>query len=369
MINYPFRQIEKKWQQKWQNENTFKTKDIPEKKFYILEMFAYPSGKIHVGHVRNYVMGDIIARFKRQNGFDVLHPFGWDAFGLPAENAAKENNLHPKDWTMSNIKKMKKQLMMLGLSYDWDREITTCDESYYKVQQEFFIKLYENNLIERKTQTVNWDPKEQTVLANEQVIDGKGWRSGVKIEKRQMATWSLKISDFADDLLSSLSDLSGWPSKVKSMQTQWIGKSDGIEIKFKISNRNDLDDITVFTTCPETIFGASFIAISPFHKLANILKKYSKEIETFVHTHQAEIGEKTADIDKKEKIGLHTNLFADHPFDKGKQIPIFIANFVMTDYGSGAIFGCPYHDDRDFEFATKYNLDIKQVVFGKEKKR
>ena len=350
-----FQVIEKKWQKYF-----FKKKLINKKgkKFYCLEMFPYPSGKIHMGHVRNYTIGDVIARFKYLKGFNVLHPMGWDAFGLPAENASKQNNLHPREWTNKNIKTMKAQLKLLGLSIDWDQEISTCEESYYKHQQELFIDFYNNGLVSRKETYVNWDPVEKTVLANEQVINGRGWRSNAIVERKKLSQWFFNITKFAENLLKDLDHLKGWPDKVKLMQKNWIGKSFGCEIDFSIINKSDT--IKVFTTRPDTIFGASFIALSSDHPL----NKYFSNIESFkkFKSECNKTGTTEEALANAEKLGFNTNLFAKHPFITNKKIPIFFANFVLMDYGTGAIFGCPAHDQRDFDFAKKYNLEITKVV-------
>jgi len=321
-------------------------------------MFPYPSGKIHMGHVRNYTIGDVIARFKYLNGFNVLHPMGWDSFGLPAENAAKENNLHPKKWTEKNISQMKRQLKLLGLSIDWDREISTCDENYYKHQQELFIEFYNKGYVSRKENYVNWDPAEQTVLANEQVIDGKGWRSGVTVQRKKLSQWVFNITKFTSELLNDLSLLKNWPEKVKLMQKNWIGKSVGCEIDFKIIEVEE--KIRIFTTRPDTIFGASFLAISVDHPACARLKNDDKFIEFKEKCLQTGTTEEALAV--AEKNGYHTGMYASHPFIRDKKIPIFVANFVLMDYGTGAIFGCPAHDQRDLDFAKKYNLQIIEVV-------
>ncbi len=349
-----FQVIEKKWQDFFSKEKLFR-KDG--KKFYCLEMFPYPSGKIHMGHVRNYTIGDVVARYKFLNGFNVLHPMGWDAFGLPAENASKQNNLHPKKWTENNISKMKSQLKMLGLSIDWDLEISTCDKDYYKHQQEIFIDLYNNGLVSRKETYVNWDPVENTVLANEQVIDGKGWRSNATVERKKLSQWFFNITKFSEELLGDLGTLSGWPEKVKLMQKNWIGKSIGCEINFQIDKEND--SIVIFTTRPDTIFGASFLALSVDHPLS---KKFNDDVSFVKFKKECNKSGTTEEaLANAEKIGFNTNLYAQHPFLK-KKIPIYFANFVLLDYGTGAIFGCPAHDQRDFDFATKYKLEILKVV-------
>ena len=323
-------------------------------------MFPYPSGKIHMGHVRNYTIGDVLARYKKLRGFNVLHPMGWDSFGLPAENAARENNLHPKDWTKKNIETMKKQLKLLGLSLDWDREISTCEPEYYKHQQEFFLELFKKKLVYKKDTYVNWDPAEQTVLANEQVINGRGWRSGVIVERKKLSQWFFNINKFSQNLLDELEKLENWPEKVKLMQKNWIGKSYGCEINFKINKKNKLNSIKVFTTRPDTIFGASFIAISVDHPIAKIFEK-SKDFISF-KLECSKMGTTEEALANAEKVGFNTNLFALHPFDKKIKLPIYIANFVLMDYGTGAIFGCPAHDQRDLDFANKYKLKVLPVV-------
>jgi leucyl-tRNA synthetase len=350
-----FQAIEKKWQKKFADSKLYNKNG---KKFYCLEMFPYPSGKIHMGHVRNYTIGDVIARYKFLNGFNVLHPMGWDSFGLPAENASKLNKLHPKEWTNKNIKIMKEQLKMLGLSIDWDLELSTCDKDYYRHQQEIFIDFYNNGLVSRKETYVNWDPIEQSVLANEQVINGRGWRSNAVVERKKLSQWFFNITKFADDLLIDLESLNGWPNKVKLMQQNWIGKSFGCEINFEMIESNE--KINVFTTRPDTIFGTSFIAVSTDHflnlKFANNqkFKKFKEECNKSGTTEEA--------LANAEKLGFNTGLFVKHPFIDNKKIPIFFANFVLMDYGTGAVFGCPAHDQRDFDFAKKYNLNIIKVV-------
>ena len=356
MERYNCLAVEKKWQQKFSKETLKREKS--KKKFYCLEMFPYPSGNIHMGHVRNYTIGDVIARYKYLNGFDVLHPMGWDAFGLPAENASKQNNSHPKDWTNENIKTMKKQLQMLGLSIDWSLEISTCDKNYYKFQQEIFIDFFKNGLVSRRETYVNWDPVEKTVLANEQVIDGRGWRSNAIVERKKLSQWFFNITKFSEDLLTDLEKLEGWPDKVKLMQKNWIGKSLGCEIDFEISNKKE--KIKIFTTRPDTIYGASFIALSTDHPLSENFKNL-KDFKDF-KINCDKTGTTEEALANAEKIGYKSNLTANHPFIPGKKIPIYFANFVLMDYGSGAIFGCPAHDQRDFEFAKKYDLEIIQVV-------
>jgi len=354
---YNFKSIEKKWQNLFEEKKIFKTKNNYKKKFYCLEMFPYPSGNIHMGHVRNYTLGDVIANYKRLNGYNVLHPMGWDAFGLPAENAAIQNNLHPKDWTLKNISTMKLQLKRLGLSIDWDKEISTCDELYYKHQQILFSLLYKRGIAYKKKSYVNWDPVDNTVLANEQVIDGKGWRSGAIIEKKELNQWFLNITKYSDQLLKSLDDLKGWPEKVKLMQKNWIGKSVGCEIDFVSDFKNT--KIKIFTTRPDTIFGASFIAIAPDHPFTEYFKN-EKNFQSFKELALKNVGTESS-LSKNEKLGFKTPFFALHPF-LNKKIPIYVANFILMDYGTGAIFGCPAHDQRDLEFAKKYNLEIIPVV-------
>jgi len=357
MENYNSILIEKKWQDFFEKEKTFKAKKENNKKFYCLEMFPYPSGNIHMGHVRNYTLGDVIANFKRLNGYNVLHPMGWDAFGLPAENAAIQNNLHPKDWTLRNISTMKSQLKRLGLSIDWGKEISTCDESYYKHQQVLFSLLFKKGIAYKKKSYVNWDPIDKTVLANEQVIDGKGWRSGAIVEKKELDQWFLNITKYSDQLLDSLKDLKGWPEKVRLMQKNWIGRSEGCEIEF-ISDLKNIK-IKIFTTRPDTIFGASFIAIAPDHPFTEAFKN-DKNFIDFKKSALKNIGTESS-LSKNEKLGFKTSFFASHPF-LNKKIPVYVANFILMDYGTGAIFGCPAHDQRDLEFAKKYNLEIISVV-------
>ena len=356
MERFNFHSIEQKWQTYFSKKKLYR--EQKDKKFYCLEMFPYPSGKIHMGHVRNYTIGDVIARFKYLNGHNVLHPMGWDSFGLPAENAARDNNLHPKQWTEKNISQMKRQLKMLGLSIDWDREISTCDESYYKHQQELFIEFYNKGYVSRKENYVNWDPKEQTVLANEQVINGKGWRSGAIVQRKKLSQWVFNMTKFTDELLNELQLLKDWPEKVKLMQQNWIGKSVGCEINFKILQKEE--KIKIFTTRPDTIFGASFLAVSIDHPICQQFGKDEKFITFKEDCLKSGTTEEALAI--AEKNGYNTGFFAQHPFIKDKKIPIFAANFVLMDYGTGAIFGCPAHDQRDLDFAKKYNLEIIEVV-------
>ena len=361
MNRYNFKKVEIKWQKIWDKQKAYKSKlDKSKKKFYCLEMFPYPSGKIHMGHVRNYTIGDVLARVKAMQGYNVLHPMGWDSFGLPAENAAKQNNLDPKTWTESNIKIMKSQLRKMGLSLDWDREISTCSEEYYKHQQLFFLELYEKGLVYRKENYVNWDPVEQTVLANEQVIDGKGWRSGVTVERKKLNQWFFNISKFSDDLLEGLKKLKNWPDKVKTMQKNWIGKSFGCEIDFKISGSSYVKKIKCFTTRPDTLFGFSFLALSIDHPIAEHFKNDPKFIK--FKEECSKTGTTEESIALGDKIGFKTELMAINPLDSSNKVPVYFANFVLMDYGFGAVFGCPAHDQRDFDFAKKYNLEIKTVV-------
>ncbi len=351
-------EVDKKWQIFWsKRKNQFKNTD-KKKKFYCLEMFPYPSGKIHMGHVRNYAIGDVVARYKMLNGFNVLHPMGWDSFGLPAENAARENNLNPNEWTKKNISAMKHQLKLLGLSIDWDLEISTCDEEYYKHQQELFIDFFNKGLVIRKETYVNWDPVEETVLANEQVIDGRGWRSNALVERKKLYQWFFNISKFSNELLEDLETLKEWPEKVKLMQKNWIGKSLGCEVNFKISNKEKF--ITVFTTRPDTIFGATFLAVSADHPICDSFKN-QKDFINFKNK-CSQVGTTEEAIANAEKIGFKTDLKVQHPFIKDKKLPVYVANFILMDYGTGAIFGCPAHDQRDYDFAKKYKLDIIPVV-------
>ncbi len=361
MSRYNFKLTEEKWQNFWEKNNFFKCKtDKNKKKYYCLEMFPYPSGKIHMGHVRNYTIGDVLSRYKILKGFNVLHPMGWDAFGMPAENAARDNKLDPKDWTNSNIDTMKKQLKRLGLSIDWDREISTCSEKYYKHQQTFFLELLEKKLVYRKENYVNWDPVDETVLANEQVIDGKGWRSGATVERKKLSQWFFNISKFSQDLLDGLDELDTWPNKVKTMQKNWIGKSFGCEIEFEIEGDININKVKCFTTRPDTLFGFSFLALSPDHEISKYYVK-DKNFQKFKED-CSKTGTTEEAIAVGEKIGYKTNLRAINPLKPDQKVPVFFANFVLMDYGFGAVFGCPAHDQRDFDFAKKYNLEIKTVV-------
>ena len=361
MNRYNFKVIEKKWQDFWISNKSFQSKiDKNKKKFYCLEMFPYPSGKIHMGHVRNYTIGDVLSRYKTLTGYNVLHPMGWDSFGMPAENAAKQNNLDPKEWTEKNIETMKFQLKQLGLSIDWEREISTCSPSYYKHQQKLFLDLYDKGLVYRKESYVNWDPVDKTVLANEQVIDGKGWRSGAIVERKKLNQWFFKISEFSEELLNDLESLNEWPDKVKTMQKNWIGKSFGCEINFKIEGSKDIQTIKCYTTRPDTLFGFSFLALSVDHPLS---KFYSKQKDFIEFKRKcSKTGTTEESIAQATKIGFKTNLLALNPLDLNQKVPVYFANFVLMDYGFGAVFGCPAHDQRDFDFAKKYNLEIKTVV-------
>ncbi|MDC3158038.1 leucine--tRNA ligase, partial [Candidatus Pelagibacter sp.] len=361
MERYNFKKVESKWQEKWEQSEVFKSSiDHSKEKFYCLEMFPYPSGKIHMGHVRNYTIGDVLSRYKSLKGFNVMHPMGWDAFGMPAENAARENNLDPKEWTNKNILAMKEQLKRLGLSIDWEREISTCSEEYYKHQQLFFLELYEKGLVYRKENYVNWDPVDQTVLANEQVIDGKGWRSGAVVERKKLNQWFFKISKFSDELLNGLDSLEEWPNKVKVMQKNWIGKSFGCEIAFQVEGNLPIKEIKCFTTRPDTLFGFSFLALSVDHEISKYYET-DKKFQQFKNE-CSKTGTTEEAIASGEKIGFKTNLMAINPLNANQKVPVFFANFVLMDYGFGAVFGCPAHDQRDFDFAKKYNLKIKTVV-------
>ena len=361
MERYNFKKIEDYWQKEWEKNKSFKSKvDKTKKKFYCLEMFPYPSGKIHMGHVRNYTIGDVLARFKALQGYNVLHPMGWDSFGMPAENAARQNNLDPKTWTESNISNMKRQLKKLGLSIDWDREISTCSPEYYKHQQKFFLDLYDKGLVYRKEEYVNWDPIDQTVLANEQVIDGKGWRSGAIVERKKLNQWFFNITKFSNELLESLNSLNDWPNKVKVMQKNWIGKSVGCEVGFKIESSKNIDEIKCFTTRPDTLFGMSFVALSVDHPLSKFYEN-DKEFTNFKKK-CSETGTTEESIAVAEKIGFKTDLVAINPLNEKVKVPVYFANFVLMDYGLGAVFGCPAHDQRDLDFARKYNLKVEAVV-------
>ncbi|WP_017999124.1 leucine--tRNA ligase [Paracoccus sp. N5] len=355
---------EPRWQKAWDDAETFRAVRDERPKYYVLEMFPYPSGRIHMGHVRNYTMGDVVARFKRAQGFSVLHPMGWDAFGMPAENAAMEQGGHPRDWTYGNIATMRGQLKPLGLSIDWSREFATCDDAYVAQQQALFLDMLEAGLITRKSAQVNWDPVDMTVLANEQVIDGKGWRSGATVERKELTQWFFKISDYSDELLSALDGLEGWPEKVRLMQANWIGKSRGLQFRFDTVGLPDFPQIEVYTTRPDTLMGASFVALSPDHPLVKALAAKDAAVAAFVEECR-KIGTTEEAIETAPKLGFDTGLTVRHPLDPDWQLPIWIANFVLMDYGTGAIFGSPAHDERDHEFASKYGLPIR-ATFGEK---
>jgi leucyl-tRNA synthetase len=356
-------EADRRWQARWEEQRCFEAdSDSAKPKTYVLEMFPYPSGRIHMGHVRNYTMGDVIARYRRMQGHEVLHPMGWDAFGMPAENAAMERKVHPGEWTWANIATMRDQLKRLGFALDWSRELATCDPAYYGHEQALFLDLFDAGLVYRKESEVNWDPVDMTVLANEQVIDGKGWRSGTPVERRKLAQWFLKITDFAEELLDGLGKLDQWPEKVRLMQENWIGKSRGMQFRFRLAQAIEvIDEVEVFTTRPDTIFGASFVAIAASHPIAQAVARTDPEAVRFIAECQRR-GTSLAEIEAAEKQGYRTSVEAVHPFDPEWRVPIYIANFVLMDYGTGALFGSPGHDQRDFEFATKYDLPIKRVV-------
>lgn len=357
---YNIRESEERWRSTWAEKRVFEVSEDPGKpKYYVLEMFPYPSGRIHVGHVRNYTLGDVVARYRRARGFNVIHPMGWDAFGLPAENAAIENNRHPAEWTYANIDAMRAQLQSMGLSIDWGREIATCHPDYYRHEQKMFLDFYKKGLAYRKESTVNWDPVENTVLANEQVVDGKGWRSGAPVERRQLSQWFLKITDYAEELLADIKTLERWPEKVRLMQENWIGKSQGLQFKFDITGNDQ--KIEVFTTRPDTLFGAAFVALAPDHPLAKALAGDKPGFDDFIRRCQA-IGTSEAAIEQAEKLGFDTGHTVAHPFLDGVELPVYVANFILMDYGTGAIFGCPAHDQRDLDFARKYGLPVTAVV-------
>ena len=362
---YNAREAEPRWQQRWDAAGIYATKnDDPRPKYYVLEMFPYPSGRIHMGHVRNYAMGDVVARYQRAIGNNVLHPMGWDAFGMPAENAAMERKVHPKGWTYDNIAAMKKQLQSMGLSLDWAREIATCDPKYYKHQQRMFLDFLKAGLVERKQSKVNWDPVDHTVLANEQVIDGRGWRSGAIVEQRELTQWFFKISDYSEDLLKSLDTLERWPDKVKLMQKNWIGRSEGLLVRFALDAAtapNKQSELEIFTTRPDTLFGAKFMALSPDHPLAAAAAAKNPKLADFI-AECKRIGTSQEAIDTAEKLGFDTGIRAVHPFDPNWTLPVYVANFILMDYGTGAIFGCPAHDQRDLDFVNKYGLGNVPVV-------
>jgi leucyl-tRNA synthetase len=362
---YNAREAEARWQKVWAEYGIFATKnDDPRPKYYVLEMFPYPSGRIHMGHVRNYTMGDVVARYKRATGNAVLHPMGWDAFGMPAENAAIDRKVHPKSWTYDNIAAMKKQLQSMGLSLDWAREIATCDPAYYKHQQKMFLDFLTAGLVERKQSKVNWDPVDQTVLANEQVIEGRGWRSGALVEQRELTQWFFKISNYSEDLLAALDTLDRWPEKVRLMQKNWIGRSEGLLLRFMLdpaTTPNKENELEIFTTRPDTLFGTKFMALSPDHPLSQAAAKKNPKLAEFIEQCHR-MGTAQAEIETAEKLGFDTGMRAIHPFDPNWTVPVYVANFILMDYGTGAIFGCPAHDQRDLDFVNKYGLGNTPVV-------
>jgi leucyl-tRNA synthetase len=365
---YNAREVEARWQKVWNDKDVFVTSnDDPRDKYYVLEMFPYPSGRIHMGHVRNYAMGDVVARYKRAKGFNVLHPMGWDAFGMPAENAAMQNKVHPKDWTYENIAFMRDQLKIMGLSLDWSREFATCDVEYYTQQQRLFLQFLEAGLVYRKNAKVNWDPVDMTVLANEQVIDGRGWRSGALVEQRELTQWFFRISDYSEDLLEAIESLDRWPDKVRLMQKNWIGKSEGLRIRFEFTASAPTGDtaLEIFTTRPDTLYGASFMGLSPDHPISAKLAENNPEVAAFIEEcHQMGTSEEA--IEKAEKKGVDTGLRVKHPLDDSIELPVYVANFILMDYGTGAIFACPAHDQRDLDFARKYDLPVIPVVLPKD---
>lgn len=365
---YNAREVEARWQKVWNDKDVFVTSnDDPRDKYYVLEMFPYPSGRIHMGHVRNYAMGDVVARYKRAKGFNVLHPMGWDAFGMPAENAAMQNKVHPKDWTYENIAFMRDQLKIMGLSLDWSREFATCDVEYYTQQQRLFLQFLEAGLVYRKNAKVNWDPVDMTVLANEQVIDGRGWRSGALVEQRELTQWFFRISDYSEDLLEAIETLDRWPDKVRLMQKNWIGKSEGLSVRFEFTAPAPTGDtvLEIFTTRPDTLFGASFMGLSPDHPISAKIAEDNPEIAAFIEEcHQMGTSEEA--IEKAEKKGIDTGLRVKHPLDDSIELPVYVANFILMDYGTGAIFACPAHDQRDLDFARKYDLPVIPVVLPKD---
>jgi leucyl-tRNA synthetase len=364
---YNPRTVEARWQKAWDERDLYRCdNDDPRPKYYVLEMFPYPSGRIHIGHTRNYTMGDVVARYKRARGFNVLHPMGWDAFGMPAENAAMQNKVHPKAWTYENIATMKAQLKLMGFSIDWSREFATCDPEYYAHQQKLFTDFLEAGLVARKTAKVNWDPIDQTVLANEQVIDGKGWRSGAEVEQRELTQWFFKITDYSQDLLDSIDGLDRWPERVRTMQRNWIGRSEGLRIRFEFDAAPPSGDDTleIFTTRPDTLFGASFMALSPDHPISAACAIDNPELTAFIEECRR-IGTTAEAIEKAEKRGFDTGLKVRHPVIPGQLLPVYVANFVLMDYGTGAIFACPGHDQRDLDFANKYGLPVIPVVMPK----
>ncbi len=365
---YNAREVEARWQKVWTDKDVFVTSnEDPRDKYYVLEMFPYPSGRIHMGHVRNYAMGDVVARYKRAKGFNVLHPMGWDAFGMPAENAAMQNKVHPKDWTYENIAFMRDQLKIMGLSLDWSREFATCDVEYYTQQQRLFLKFLAAELVYRKNAKVNWDPVDMTVLANEQVIDGRGWRSGALVEQRELTQWFFKISDYSEDLLDAIETLDRWPEKVRLMQKNWIGKSEGLRVRFEFTAPAPTGDkvLEIFTTRPDTLFGASFMGLSPDHPISAKLAETNPELKAFIDDCH-KLGTSEEAIEKAEKKGVDTGLRVKHPLDDNIELPVYVANFILMDYGTGAIFACPAHDQRDLDFARKYGLPVTPVVLPKD---
>jgi leucyl-tRNA synthetase len=366
---YDPRASEQKWQSAWEAAKLFSARnDDPRPKYYVLEMFPYPSGRIHMGHVRNYTMGDVVARYKRAKGFNVLHPMGWDAFGLPAENAARDNRVNPRDWTYANIATMKGQLKTMGLSLDWDREFATCDPSYYRHQQKMFLDFWQAGLVERKAAKVNWDPVDMTVLANEQVIDGRGWRSGAPVEQRDLTQWFFRITSRAQDLLDGLDALPRWPDKVKLMQANWIGRSEGLQVRWKLDPATAPDgesELEVYTTRPDTLFGASFMAVAADHPLARKAAANNPALAAFIDEVRHR-GTSAADLETAEKLGFDTGIRVVHPFDDSWTLPVYVANFVLMEYGTGAIFGCPSGDQRDLDFARKYGLPVVPVVMPED---
>ncbi|HEU0221858.1 MAG TPA: class I tRNA ligase family protein, partial [Paracoccaceae bacterium] len=363
MSRYNAREVEPKWQAAWDAAGCFRAERDPARpKYYVLEMFPYPSGRIHMGHVRNYTMGDVIARYKRTRGFNVLHPMGWDAFGLPAENAAMEKGVHPAAWTYQNIADMRAQMKPLGFSLDWNRELATCDPEYYGQQQAMFLDMLAKGLVYRKASVVNWDPVDMTVLANEQVIDGRGWRSGAPVERRELTQWFFRISDYAEELLAALDGLTQWPEKVRLMQANWIGRSHGLQFRFDVLGAPaGFESLEVYTTRPDTLFGASFAAISPDHPLARRLAEDDPALAAFC-AECRRLGTSEAALETAEKRGYDTGLRVVHPFDPGWTLPVYVANFILMEYGTGAIFGCPAHDQRDLDFARRYGLPVLPVV-------
>jgi leucyl-tRNA synthetase len=362
---YNAKEAEPKWRKVWEERDLFRTDNAdPRPKYYVLEMFPYPSGRIHMGHVRNYAMGDVVARYMRAKGFNVLHPMGWDAFGMPAENAAMQNKVHPKEWTYANISTMRSQLKSMGLSLDWSREIATCDPSYYKHQQRMFLDFLEAGLVDRKTAKVNWDPVDQTVLANEQVIEGRGWRSGALVEQRELTQWFFRITDYAQDLIDALETLDRWPEKVRLMQRNWIGRSEGLLVRFALNEAttpSGQDELEIYTTRPDTLFGAKFMALAPDHPLARAAAEKNPELAAFIEECKR-TGTALEAIEKAEKLGFDTGIRAKHPFDPNWELPVYVANFILMEYGTGAIFGCPAHDPRDLDFVNKYGLGNTPVV-------